>query len=120
MVNINYRDSRPFYEQIKANIIKLITSGGLEANTKLPSVRELAAELAMNPNTVQRAYRELEAEGYIYKITGRGTFVTDEIPENSPKKAELLKQFDDTVEELLFLAVKKVELIKRIEDMDNK
>ena len=74
----------------------------------------------MNPNTVQRAYRELEAEGYIYKITGRGTFVTDEIPENSPKKAELLKQFDDTVEELLFLAVKKVELIKRIEDMDNK
>ncbi len=114
MIQINYRDSHPFYEQIKLNIIKLITTGGLAANEKLPSVRELAATLAMNPNTVQRAYRELEAEGYIYKVTGRGTFVTDRMPEDSPRKNKLLQKFDEIVEELIFLAVKKDELIERI------
>ena len=63
MIQINYRDSRPLYEQIKEQLRRLITSGALTADEKLPSVRELASQLAINPNTIQRAYRELENEG---------------------------------------------------------
>ncbi len=65
MININFRDSRPIYEQVKTALRKLIVSGAMPPDEKLPSVRELAAQLVINPNTIQRAYRELEAEGYI-------------------------------------------------------
>lgn len=114
MIQINYRDSRPIYEQIKDNIRKLITSGVLQADDKLPSVRDLAAQLTINPNTIQRAYRELELEGYAYKVSGRGTFVAPIEPEESPRKKELLKEFDNIVSELLFLSVTKDEMMKRI------
>ena len=63
MVTINYKDGRPFYEQVKEDLRRLVVSGALQPGDKLPSVRELAAQLAINPNTIQRAYRELEAEG---------------------------------------------------------
>ena len=65
MIQLNYRDSKPIYEQIKDGLRKLVISNSLSADEKLPSVRELAAKLAINPNTIQRAYRELETEGYI-------------------------------------------------------
>ena len=74
MISLNYRDSRPIYEQIKDGLKKLMVSGALAANEKLPSVRALAAQLAINPNTIQRAYNELESEGYIYSIPGKGSF----------------------------------------------
>lgn len=73
MIQINYRDTRPFYQQIKDNVRHLVVSGALKKDDKLPSVRELAASLAINPNTIQRAYRELENEGYIYTLPGKGT-----------------------------------------------
>ena len=114
MIQINYRDGRPFYEQIKENIRRLITSGVLVPDEKLPSVRELAAQLAINPNTIQRAYRELELEGYAYKVSGRGTFVAAVEEEESPRKKELLAQFDNIVGELLFLSVSEQELTDRI------
>ena len=65
MISLNYRDSRPIYEQIRDGLRKLIVTGALSADEKLPSVRALAAQLAINPNTIQRAYNELEGEGYI-------------------------------------------------------
>ena len=71
MIQINYRDTRPFYQQIKDNVRHLVVSGALKKDDKLPSVRELAASLAISPNTIQRAYRELENEGYIYTLPGR-------------------------------------------------
>ena len=114
MIQVNYKESRPFYEQIKENIIRLITTRVLQPGDKLPSVRELAADLAINPNTIQRAYRELENEGYIYKITGRGTFISDAADVNAGKKEELLKSLDKTVTELLYLSVSKEEIIGRI------
>lgn len=118
MIQINYRDSRPFYEQIKDNVRKLITTGILQPDEKLPSVRDLAARLAINPNTIQRAYRELELEGYAYKISGRGTFVAAVELVESPRKKELLKEFDEIVSELLYLSATKEELQKRIDEMD--
>ena len=74
MISLNYRDSRPIYEQIRDGLRKLIVTGALGADEKLPSVRALAAQLAINPNTIQRAYNELEGEGYIYSVPGKGSF----------------------------------------------
>ena len=71
MISINYRDGRPIYEQVRDGFRQLILSGALAADERLPSVRELAGQLAINPNTIQRAYRELEAEGYICSVPGR-------------------------------------------------
>ena len=77
MIQLNYRDSKPIYEQIKDGLRKLVISNSLSADEKLPSVRELAAKLAINPNTIQRAYGELERRGVIYAAKGRGNFISD-------------------------------------------
>ncbi len=76
MIVLDYRDKRPIYEQVVEKMEHLIICGGLEANSKLPSVRSLAMELSVNPNTIQRAYAQLEQDGYIYTIIGRGNYVT--------------------------------------------
>ena len=68
MIHLDYRDSRPMYEQVRDGFRRLIIQGLLAVDEKLPSVRELAGSLAINPNTIQRAYRQLEAEGNIYVI----------------------------------------------------
>ena len=82
MIFIDYNDKRPIYEQVTEKIQTLILNGVLEPDSKLPSVRSLAMELSINPNTIQRAYSELEREGFIYSVKGRGNFVAhnDEIP----------------------------------------
>lgn len=77
MIVIDYRDKRPLYEQVAEKLAQLIICGALESNAKLPSVRSLALELSINPNTIQRAYVQLEQDGYIYTIVGRGNYVTD-------------------------------------------
>ena len=77
MIVLDYRDKRPIYEQVVEKLEHLIICGGMEANSKLPSVRSLAMELSVNPNTIQRAYAQLEQDGYIYTILGRGNYVTD-------------------------------------------
>lgn len=78
MLNIDYRDSRPIYEQIADNFARLAISGALVPNSQIPSVRQLAMELSINPNTIQRAYNELEKRGVIYSIKGRGNFVSSD------------------------------------------
>ena len=77
MIQLNYRDPRPIYEQIKSEFKRLILTQVIAPGEKLPSVRELAAQLAINPNTIQRAYRELDAEGYTVSIAGKGSFVAE-------------------------------------------
>ena len=65
MIQLNYRDSKPIYEQIKDGMRRLIVSNSFSADEKIPSVREMASSLAINPNTIQKAYRDLEGEGYL-------------------------------------------------------
>ncbi len=77
MIVLDYRDKRPIYEQVVEKLEHLIICGGLEPNSKLPSVRTLAMDLSVNPGTIQRAYAQLEQDGYIYTILGRGNYVTD-------------------------------------------
>lgn len=114
MIQLNYRDTRPFYQQIKDNVRQLVVSGALKKDEKLPSVRELAASLAINPNTIQRAYRELESEGYIYTLSGKGTFVAEVNQTNQLRQQELLPKFDKIVSELLYLSMPVNELTNRI------
>ena len=89
MIAINYRDPRPIYEQIQAELRRLMLTGALPPGSRLPSVRELAGQLAINPNTIQRAYRELESEGYILSVAGKGSFVAqvDRLAEQQKKQA---------------------------------
>ena len=92
MILLDYRDKRPIYEQIVDKLERLIVGGGLEANCKMPSVRSLAMELSVNPNTIQRAYTQLEQDGYIYTVSGRGSFVAHECEWRNGKVAELSKE----------------------------
>lgn len=75
LIYIDYSDKRPIYEQVTERMQTLILNGVLEPDEKLPSVRSLAVELSINPNTIQRAYSELERAGFIYSVKGRGNFV---------------------------------------------
>ena len=114
-VNINYRDPRPIYEQVRDGLRTLIVSGALAGGEKLPSVRELAGQLAINPNTIQRAYRELEQEGYLYSVPGKGSFAAERIEVDTQRRDELLRRFDETVRELRFLGVDAGTLRDRLE-----
>ncbi len=114
MISINYRDSRPIYLQIKENIIKLIMSGSLKQDERIPSVRELAVDLAINPNTIQRAYRELENEGYIYVTAGKGSFVSPSTAIKADNE-KLLTDFRNASAKLIFSGLTADELKAEID-----
>ena len=118
MFQLNYRDGRPIYEQVRDGLRQLLVAGAIAPGEKLPSVRQLASQLAINPNTIQRAYEALEREGYVYSIGGKGSFVAPRREVDDGRREELLKQLDEAVKELLFLGVSKEELIKRVETQE--
>ena len=120
MIALNYKDPRPIYEQIKFGLRRLIMTDVLQPNDKMPSVRELSTQLAINPNTVQRAYRELEAEGYIYSVPGKGSFVSPDCKPDAQRMNALLKQLDEAVAELCYMGMSKDELVRRITEGGNK
>ena len=110
----DHRDPRPIYAQITDHYRERITLGILRSGERLPSVRELAVELSINPNTIQRAYRQLELEGWIATVPGKGCFVCG-LPEHTPgEREELLRAFDKSVAALLAAGVAREELIARI------
>ena len=111
MISLNYRDSRPIYEQIRDELRKLIVSGAIAADEKLPSVRALAAQLAINPNTIQRAYNQLESEGYVYSIPGKGSFAAVLDDAVAARKKELLEQVGELLRELRSLGATAEELV---------
>lgn len=115
MISLNYRDSRPIYEQIKDGLRKLIVTGALEADEKLPSVRALATQLSINPNTIQRAYNDLEGEGYIYSVPGKGSFACDRAGADRARRELLVEKVQALVQELRELGVSREELKKLLE-----
>ncbi len=114
MLILNYRDSRPIYQQIKDGLRRLILTGAIAADEKLPSVRSLAAELAINPNTIQRAYTELESEGAIYSVAGKGSFAAPHHEAVTARKEELFRQINSVVAELHDLGVTDDEIAAHI------
>lgn len=119
MIHLNSRDSRPIYEQIMDNLRRLIISGGMAPGDRLPSVRELAAQLAINPNTIQRAYRELESQGYLVTLPGKGTFAAPSQEVRQDRIDQLWQQLDRTAAELRFAGVTDVELAAHLRKGDH-
>lgn len=115
MISLNYRDARPIYEQVRDGLRHLVITGAIAEGEKLPSVRALAANLAINPNTIQRAYAALEEEGYLTSEPGRGAFASRGGGEENARKQELLRQFDASARELCFLGMTPEELVGRIQ-----
>lgn len=115
-MQLNYRDSKPIYEQIKEGIRRMIVMNVIKQDEKLPSVRVLACKYAINPNTIARAYRELEDEGYLYTQSGKGTFVADAENARQSRAKHLKLLFDQVVTELIILETPVEELMTRMDD----
>ena len=119
MLHLDYRDIRPIYAQITDEVRQQISAGVLVQGDKLPSVRELAVELSINPNTIQRAYRQLEMEGWIATVPGKGCFVCGRPMEDPREELKLLQVFEDTVKKLLSMGYTPRELEQKLtEAMD--
>ena len=110
MILIDYKDRRPIYEQVIEKFQQMILCGALQSGEAMPSVRSLAMELSLNPNTIQRAYQELERGGYIYTIKGKGSFVSDTGSAAESKRKELQAEFKCCVEKALAAGFTEEEL----------
>ena len=117
MIIIDYNDKRPIYEQIAERFQNLIISGVMEKDEKLPSVRMLAVELSINPNTIQRAYAELERDGFIYTVKGRGNFVKRDEELFNKQKERLLKELERHIKNCLRQGIKKEELLDKLQEV---
>lgn len=134
MFTLNYRDSQPIYGQIKDGLRRMIVTGALEPGEKLPSVRAMAMDLAINPNTIHRAYSELEAEGFIYSVPGKGSFAAQKRPAgtgqgaevayggnrehgaDAAREAKLIRQLRELVAELRYLNYTDSEIVALIQE----
>ena len=118
MLNLDYRDARPIYEQVRDGLRRLMVTGVIQEGEKLPSVRTLASSLAINPNTIQRAYEALEAEGYLCSVPGKGSFAAPHTGVDEGRRTELLGRFDAVTSELLYLGVSGETLIERVHRLE--
>ena len=116
MIILDYQDRRPIYEQITERFRTLIYQGALPAGSRLPSVRQLAMELSINPNTIQRAYMTLEQEGLIYPVKGRGSFVTGSSEIRRIGMEEILRELRETTEKCRTFGIEEEEIIHVIRE----
>lgn len=114
MIVLNTRDPKPIYEQITNNLRRLIASGGIAPGERLPSVRELATRLTINPNTIQRAYRQLEQEGYIVSLPGKGCFAAEGSAPRQDRLRMLWLQLEAAAAELRLACISQQELISHL------
>ena len=121
MILIDYKSRKPIYEQIIENMKQLVVSGVLQRDDQLPSVRQLAQELAINPNTIQKAYAELERQGVIYSLKGRGSFVGSSLQElRTVQQKELLEQLAALSTDLYRLQVPQDEVCAVVQQVYEK
>ena len=116
MIHLDYRDGRPIYTQITEGFRIQILKGLMKPGEKLPSVRELAASLAINPNTIQRAYRQLEIEGWIATIPGKGCFVCSSHEGREKEISRWLETYDEAAAALLALGLTAEDLAARLRE----
>lgn len=119
MFLIRIQGNEPIFIQIKNQVNKFIEIGVLKPNDKLPSVRNLAQELGVNPNTVAKAYLELEQEGIVYTLNKKGVFVSEGLSTNNHKN-QLMKEFSQIAELCLEHNITKEELMKALQGMEEK
>jgi GntR family transcriptional regulator len=119
MFELDMRSRKPIYEQLVDKLKELIINEVLKPEEQLPSVRALAQQLTINPNTIQKAYRELENQGFIYSQKGKGSFVNpSSYSKDEDKIKEMKAEIERLVLEVLYLGVPAVELIEMIENLD--
>lgn len=117
MILLDYRDKRPIYEQVVEKLEKLIMGGALEPDSRMPSVRSMGMDLSVNPNTVQRAYNQLEQEGYLYTVSGRGSFVAPESEWREGKKKKMLEEWSLVSERAKEAGLTKEVLVRRLDEI---
>ena len=115
MIILDYKDRRPIYEQVAEKLEELMLLGILGENEPLPSVRSLAMELSINPNTIQSAYAELERQGYIYTVKGKGSFVAENSVMKEKRKKDLLIQVSEVIDEAIRLGISGEEIKNMVE-----
>lgn len=119
MFELDLRSRLPIYEQLVEKFKELIISEVLKRDEKLPSVRSLANELTINPNTIQKAYRELERQGYIYSILGKGNFVASVLQSGNDERLSKLKdELVKILSEAMYLGMKKEAIINIVSEVD--
>ena len=115
MIILDYKDRRPICEQVAEKLEELMLLGILGENEPLPSVRSLAMELSINPNTIQRAYAELQRQGYIYTVKGKGSFVAENSVMKEKRKKDLLIQVSEVIDEAIRLGISGEEIKNMVE-----
>ena len=120
MFDLDLKSRIPIYEQLVEHIKEMIFQGVIQADEKMPSVRQLASELTINPNTIQKAYRELEQLGYIYSLPGKGSYVKEVSEMKTEVHVSALKEdLISILKELLFLNVSKDEIVGIIDAVED-
>ncbi len=117
MIHLDYKSGKSIHEQIYDNIKELIVNGVLKEDDKLPSVRELSISLTVNPNTVQKAYKELENDGYIYSVKAKGNFVARIEKADREKEEKLLTDLRKILSELKFSGVEEDRVISAVKEV---
>lgn len=116
MIILDYQDRRPIYEQIVEKFQALILNGALPPESRLPSVRKLALELSINPNTIQRAYAQLEQMGLVYPVKGRGNFVSPDLETAARKRELYFGELRECVRKGKACGISREELLEHVED----
>ncbi len=118
MINLDYKDKRTLHEQIEDGIKELIINGIMLPDEQLPSVRELSVSLTVNPNTVQKAYKQLEADGFIYSVQGKGNFISPvQAVKDEKKLVELYEEVTLAVKSLMYLGEEKDGIINLVNNI---
>lgn len=115
VILIDYKDRRPIYEQVIEKFQQMILCGALEPDSPMPSVRSLAMELSLNPNTIQRAYQELERQGYIYTMKGKGSFVSNSLKAADHKRREIQEELEKCVSKAFMTGITENEFRDMVE-----
>lgn len=117
MIVIDYKDRRPMYEQVIEKFQQMILCGAMEPETPMPSVRGLAMELSVNPNTIQRAYQELERDGYIYTVKGKGSFVSEaRLKAADSKRLEIKQSLAQTIDKAIGVGISSDEIENMVKE----
>ena len=117
MLTVNFSSRTPVYQQLYEDVIRLVSLGVLKSDTKLPPVRILATELGINPNTVQKAYKMLEKDGYIYSTVGRGSFVSNKLDQNQAEKIQAKNDLKESIDKAYKKGITKDEMIELVDEI---
>ncbi len=121
MFHLDIKSRLPIYEQLVKRFKELIINEVMKADDQLPSVRILANDTAINPNTIQKAYRELERQGYIYSLPGKGSFVAAvAIHKNKEKLEKLKEELSKMLSEAIYLGMSSKEIAEMIDEIESK